>query len=593
MSGDKWSGVLNQITFGKFFNKTQKVSLSAADSGSGVGSIHYMIADRSYTINELSALSNGKWTLYEKEFNIEPDRQYIIYAKITDKAGNAIYVSSDGMILDATLPKLGGVEQNGQYYDISENFNKKFTVQDENLDYVTINGKRVFPENGEYTLYPKDDIQEITAVDKAGNVSVVQVTVAIRQPSVPPVITGIEDGGVYCESVSFTVEDDNLDKVFAGDIELIPEDGVYTVNGNGQPVKITAQDVDDNRTEMMIQVNPQHTWKTGGVEKAPTCTETGSANAVCEVCGEHGQTELLPLGHDFSQDWTIDVEPTGKTAGEKSHHCSRCDGRRDVMKIPATGVGTVKVTFVTGEGVPEMSVANSQESLIKNVLTQKETDMLAQGYDIYLTVTVSPKEDVSELQQEQIAGWILKRPENGGIVGYYDISMTKQTGDDGEKIPVTQTVAKLILKAGRPDESGMADGTTREYQMLIFNGGDIQELVTVREDDGKIRFATDQTGTIVLVYHDTAVTPDNPSDKPGNTLPDNPTDTLGNPLSDDPSDNPGNDHGDSDSGDSKNKGTTPVQTGDSTPVTWLFALLALSGTGIVGSKAKKKSKVTE
>ena len=26
---------------------------------------------------------------------------------------------------------------------------------------------------------------------------------------------------------------------------------------------------------------------------------------------------------------------------------------------------------------------------------------------------------------------------------------------------------------------------------------------------------------------------------------------------------------------------------------WLFALLALSGTGIVGSKAKKKSKVTE
>ena len=33
--------------------------------------------------------------------------------------------------------------------------------------------------------------------------------------------------------------------------------------------------------------------------------------------------------------------------------------------------------------------------------------------------------------------------------------------------------------------------------------------------------------------------------------------------------------------------SAPVQTGDSTPVTWLFALLALSETGIVGSKAKK------
>lgn len=42
------------------------------------------------------------------------------------------------------------------------------------------------------------------------------------------------------------------------------------------------------------------------------------------------------------------------------------------MKIPATGVGTVKVMLVTGEGVPEMSVANSQESLIKNVLTQRK-----------------------------------------------------------------------------------------------------------------------------------------------------------------------------------------------------------------------------
>ena len=55
VSGDKWSGILNQITFGKFFNKTQKVLLSASDSGSGVGSIHYMIADRSYSMDELNA----------------------------------------------------------------------------------------------------------------------------------------------------------------------------------------------------------------------------------------------------------------------------------------------------------------------------------------------------------------------------------------------------------------------------------------------------------------------------------------------------------------------------------------------------------
>ncbi|MEI3237501.1 MAG: hypothetical protein V8S35_08690 [Lachnospira sp.] len=268
------------------------------------------------------------------------------------------------------------------------------------------------------------------------------------------------------------------------------DNGIYTIQGSDQPVKVTAVDVDGNRVEVTIQVNPQHTWKTGGVE-APTCTETGSANAVCEVCGEHGQTELLPLGHDFSQDWTIDVEPTGKTAGEKSHHCSRCDGRRDVMKIPATGVGTVKVMLVTGEGVPEMSVANSQESLIKNVLTQKETDMLAQGYDIYLTVTVSPKEDVSELQQAQTAGWITT--ENGGLWVYvFNASRPVMT----VKNPVT-TVAKL--KAGRPDAEWL-----RGRAAFWRRSGPFVRRVVAQTRPERLCW-----------FHDTAVTPDNPSDNRG------------------------------------------------------------------------------
>ena len=117
----KEQSLFNNLMKNKEYIKTDVVIV-----GSGVAGL---FADRSYSMNELNALPNGKWTLYEKEFNIEPDRQYIIYAKITDKAGNAIYVSSDGMILDATLPKFGGVEQNGKYYDTSENFNKKFSFR--------------------------------------------------------------------------------------------------------------------------------------------------------------------------------------------------------------------------------------------------------------------------------------------------------------------------------------------------------------------------------------------------------------------------------------------------------------------------------
>lgn len=39
--------------------------------------------------------------------------------------------------------------------------------------------------------------------------------------------------------------------------------------------------------------------------------------------------------------------------------------------------------------------------MAKNVLTQEETGLLSQGIDIYITVTVKKKEDVSEAQQAQ------------------------------------------------------------------------------------------------------------------------------------------------------------------------------------------------
>ena len=86
------------------------------------------------------------------------------------------------------------------------------------------------------------------------------------------------------------------------------------------------------------------------------------------------------------------------------------------------------------------------------------------------------------------------------------------------------------------------------------------------------------------------MTPGNPGNTPTNDPSDNPGNTPGDGST---NDRTGDDSDSGDSKDKKDKGTTPVQTGDRTPVTWLFALLALSGTGIVGSKIKKKSKATE
>ena len=49
------------------------------------------------------------------------------------------------------------------------------------------------------------------------------------------------------------MEDDNLEKVFAGDTQLTADNGIYTIQGSNQPVKVTAVDADGNRVEVTIQ----------------------------------------------------------------------------------------------------------------------------------------------------------------------------------------------------------------------------------------------------------------------------------------------------------------------------------------------------
>lgn len=44
------------------------------------------------------------------------------------------------------------------------------------------------------------------------------------------------------------------------------------------------------------------------------------------------------ITHDYSDEWTVDLEPTNKSEGSKSHHCvvEGCDAKIDVTPIPAT-----------------------------------------------------------------------------------------------------------------------------------------------------------------------------------------------------------------------------------------------------------------
>jgi hypothetical protein len=93
---DKWASFLNTITFGFFFKETKEVKITADDDLSGVGKIEYYIANAALSQAQAEAVTD--WKTYDSAFNLNPENKYVVYARITDKAGNTTYLSSDGLV---------------------------------------------------------------------------------------------------------------------------------------------------------------------------------------------------------------------------------------------------------------------------------------------------------------------------------------------------------------------------------------------------------------------------------------------------------------------------------------------------------------
>lgn len=132
---ESWTQMLiEKITFGLFSKVDTSVTLEASDLTAGVRTIEYLKDVYEVKENEdgstsaqgkVDADSDGKvtpqdienavlenngqleWTRCETtsvNFSVNPDEQYVVYAKVTDYAGNVWYLSSDGVIVDNEAP---------------------------------------------------------------------------------------------------------------------------------------------------------------------------------------------------------------------------------------------------------------------------------------------------------------------------------------------------------------------------------------------------------------------------------------------------------------------------------------------------------
>lgn len=163
-----------------------------------------------------------------------------------------------------------------------------------------------------------------------------------------------------------------------------------------------------------------------------TCTVDGSKTYTC-TCGD-SYTEVIPAGHQYSDEWTIDVAPTETTPGSKSHHCLKCDAKTDITVIPAGG--TVKPGGNYAHNFTESGLTSAIYTITGNLSTSKGSVTYAG-----LTLTTCLKmESATEITftAPSAGELILVFKEASGKVKVNDTSYT--SGSDG--------IARINVQAG-------------------------------------------------------------------------------------------------------------------------------------------------
>ncbi len=113
-----WELFVEAITFGLFSANSQEVSMTGTDETAGVFSLEYVVLEEILTKDELisrDAQGEIAWEMDEegrapagtvgRSCTRDPNSRNIIYTKVTDYADNTEYFSSEGFILDSTVPQ--------------------------------------------------------------------------------------------------------------------------------------------------------------------------------------------------------------------------------------------------------------------------------------------------------------------------------------------------------------------------------------------------------------------------------------------------------------------------------------------------------
>ena len=377
-----WKSFFNTITFDLFFKDAQTVTVTAADNSGEAVKIEYLLSDKALTESELAGMT---FTAYSAPFSINPDNEYVIYVKLTDTSGNFAYINTNGIVLDATVPVISGIET-GKTYCAAQTI----TVDEKYIGTVKVNDTEVsLDKNSQFALSPASGEQTIVVTDKAGNETRVTVTVnnghtyewqsengqywqkckfcnhETAKKDIPTI--NISGADKVCRTqdykFSFTLPEGVTGAAYGykfigfddGPLTPTVENGLYSgiIKASTYPAKensfkliVSAKTADGFAfsAEKKVAIQNEHSGGTA------TCKD----KAICEVCGE-SYGKLDPNNHANLKH--IDAKAATKTS-EGNIEYWYCDGCNKYYKDAKATQEITKAQTVTAKLPPKITAGD-------------------------------------------------------------------------------------------------------------------------------------------------------------------------------------------------------------------------------------------
>lgn len=482
VSNKTWKSILNTITFGLFFKETQKAEITATDEGSGVNKYYYYVdksgSEKSLTEKQLQAVDWKEGT----SVTFSEDSNYVIYAKVTDKAGNIKYVSTDGIVIDTIAPQVSGVENNQTYTKT-----QTFTVTDNNLDTVKVDDKVVTS----YTLVPKKGTYTIEVTDKSGNKTTLNnITVNWEKVKKPTVESKVYTGQTLTANIS--------------------ENGLYTVKENNGGIDVNEYDVqltlkdptnyrwEDGTVDTTVKFNITQATQVVTKPTTKTLTYNGSEQELVNAASTNGGTVKYSLDN---KNWSTSI-PTGKATKEYTVYY-KVEGNKNFKDVD--------VQEITNKINPRTIDLKWNKELTYNGKEQLPTatvSNLADGDECEITVDGAQHKNAGtyEATATKVSNQNYKLPED--VTTSYTIkpkditvTITPNGGTYGEKI--TGATAKLndVESGDHPEVTLIYTGTG--YDGTEVNGTEVPShagkyTVTASIDDKNYNLTGTNTAEFVV-----------------------------------------------------------------------------------------------